>query len=176
MQRKNRAQHVSKMLVSVMETRRGWEWVRQIWTYSLVGRASTDGSGGSIPKERQAAKSCRYAGPLHRNKARRKMQMSVSVGEGLARTGVVSKRVPDLYLTWPNKDVLRGDALAGKSRAGRHGISQRMQIFRLQYFDCSCTHFSFLRSQNSCRSTTLTCGLVVAVYTTQTCRSRALDD
>jgi hypothetical protein len=102
--------------------------------------------------------------------------MSVSVGEGLARTGVVSKRVPDLYLTWPNKDVLRGDALAGKSRAGRHGISQRMQIFRLQYFDCSCTHFSFLISQNSCRSTTLTCGLVVAVYTTQTCRSRALDD
>jgi hypothetical protein len=79
--------------------------------------------------------------------------MSVSVGEGLARTGVVSKRVPDLYLTWPNKDVLRGDALAGKSRAGRHGISQRMQIFRLQYFDCSISiavalisHFSELRT------------------------------
>lgn len=103
--------------------------------------------------------------------------MSVSVGEGLARTGV-GKRVPDLYLTWPNKDVLGGDALAGKSRAGDTAYRRGRK-----YFDCSISiavalisHSSSLRTQNSCRSTTLTCGLVVAVYTTQTCRSRALDD
>jgi hypothetical protein len=61
-QRRSRAQHVSRVLVSVIETRRGWEWVRQIWALASVGRASTDGSSGSIPKERPGCKELKICG------------------------------------------------------------------------------------------------------------------
>ena len=82
------------------------------------------------------------------------MQMSVSVGEGLARTGVVSKRVPDLA---EQRRAKGGCACREEQSRETWHIAEdaniSIAVFRLQYFDCSISiavalisHFSDLRT------------------------------